>query len=123
MKVLVDMNLSPAWVRFLEAEGYDAVHWVSVGDPKAPDRELMLWAREHGHVVFTHDLDFSALLATTGATLPSVVQVRALDILPDAIGAMVAELLRSRAADLEAGAIVTLDGSSLRVRILPIQGR
>lgn len=64
MKILIDMNLSPAWVGFLEAQGFVAVHWSDVGDPRAPDRALMSWAREHGHVVFTHDLDFSVLLAT-----------------------------------------------------------
>lgn len=32
-------------------------------------------------VAFTHDLDFSALLAATQATGPSIIQVRAEDVL------------------------------------------
>jgi predicted nuclease of predicted toxin-antitoxin system len=42
----------------------------------------MAWARENGHVVLTHDLDFGTLLALTRANGPSVVQVRAQDVLP-----------------------------------------
>lgn len=38
MKILLDMNLSPAWVEFLEGEGFEAVHWSLVGEPNAPDR-------------------------------------------------------------------------------------
>ncbi len=43
----------------------------------------MDWARPSGYVVFTHDLDFGALLAASHAGGPSVIQVRAQDVLPD----------------------------------------
>ena len=39
MRLLVDMNLSPFWVPFLTAQGYQAVHWSTVGAANAPDRE------------------------------------------------------------------------------------
>jgi predicted nuclease of predicted toxin-antitoxin system len=121
MKILVDMNLSPAWVPFLVDAGIEAVHWISVGDPGAPDHELMDWAREHGHIVFTHDLDFGTLLALVGATGPSVLQVRVLDLLPSAIGTNVVRALNQYADELDRGALVTLDGATARVRILPIR--
>jgi predicted nuclease of predicted toxin-antitoxin system len=70
MRILLDMNLSPTWVGFLVQEGFEAVHWASVGSPLASDADIMEWARRNGHVVFTHDMDFSALLAVTGATGP-----------------------------------------------------
>lgn len=31
MKVLVDMNLTPRWVRFLVASGHEALRWSEVG--------------------------------------------------------------------------------------------
>jgi predicted nuclease of predicted toxin-antitoxin system len=31
MRLLLDMNLSPSWVRFLEENGFDAIHWVAIG--------------------------------------------------------------------------------------------
>ena len=64
MKLLVDMNLSPGWVETLRAMGFEAAHWSSVGDPRAPDREIMAYARSAGYVVFPNDLDFGAILAT-----------------------------------------------------------
>jgi predicted nuclease of predicted toxin-antitoxin system len=73
MKILVDMNLAPDWVPVLQSAGYQAVHWFTVGDPRAPDHDIMAWARTNGYVVFTHDLDFGSLLATTGAAGPSVI--------------------------------------------------
>jgi predicted nuclease of predicted toxin-antitoxin system len=56
MKVLVDMNLSPSWARFLAEAGLDAVHWADVGPGNAPDTEVLLWAAERGYVVLTADL-------------------------------------------------------------------
>jgi len=67
MKLLVDMNLSPAWVETLRADGWEAAHWSTLGNPHSPDTEIMGFAREHGWVVFTNDLDFGALLAHTRA--------------------------------------------------------
>src|SRR5436309_11549063 len=88
------MNLSPIWVRFLTDEGFDAVHWSQIGDPRAEDPTIMQWARSNDHVVFTHDLGFSALLAAGGQDSPSVIQVRSQDVMPEAIGADVVGVLR-----------------------------
>jgi predicted nuclease of predicted toxin-antitoxin system len=121
MRILLDMNLSPTWVGFLVQEGFEAVHWASVGSPAASDADIMEWARRNGHVVFTHDMDFSALLAVTGATGPSVLQVRAQDVLPSAIGRDVVRVLTMRSEAFSAGAIVTIDKVKSRVRVLPIR--
>ena len=68
-----------------------------------------------------HDMDFSALLAVTGATGPSVLQVRAQDVLPGAIGRDVVRVLTMRADAFLSGAIVTIDKVKSRVRVLPIR--
>jgi len=123
MRLLLDMNLSPSWVGFLRESGVEAVHWSTVGDPRASDATIMAWARHGGYVVFTHDLDFSALLAATEATGPSVIQVRTQDVLPDAIGGDILRVLRAHAAALEEGAIVSVNKAASRVRVLPIRQR
>ena len=120
MKILVDVNLSPSWVEHLIEKGFEAVHWSSIGDTRAPDVTLMTWAREQGCVVFTHDLDFSRMLALSHASGPSVFQVRTADVLPSAIGDLVARALRQHEDALRDGAIVVLDAASSRARILPI---
>ena len=75
MKLLVDMNLSPTWVSYLGSHQIEAWHWSDIGDPAASDTTVMNWAREREHVVFTHDLDFSALLAATEAKGPIDISV------------------------------------------------
>lgn len=61
LRLVIDMNLSPEWIPLLERAGWSAVHWSAVGDPRADDAIIMDWAAENKHVVFTHDLDFSAV--------------------------------------------------------------
>jgi predicted nuclease of predicted toxin-antitoxin system len=121
MKLLLDMNLSPTWVRFLEENGFEAVHWSTAGEPTATDAAIMAWARDRGFVVITHDLDFSAILASTEARGPSVIQVRTQDVLPDAIGPDIVRVLRDQRAALDQGAIVSVDELTSRVRVLPIR--
>ena len=76
MKLLIDMKLSPRWVRLLADAGIESAHWSELGSGDAPDVEIMAFAKAHDYVVFTHDLDFSAILAATHGDKPSVVQVR-----------------------------------------------
>lgn len=121
MKLLLDMNLSPTWLRFLEENGFEAVHWSAAGEPTATDAVIMAWARGRGFVVITHDLDFSAILASTEARGPSVIQVRTQDVLPDAIGPDIVRVLRDQRAALDQGAIVSVDELTSRVRVLPIR--
>lgn len=83
----------------------------------------MAHARKHGYVVLTHDLDFSAILAATHGEKPSVVQIRAENVNPDAIGPQVIIALRQMAAELESGALLTVDPNRTRLRVLPLQAR
>jgi predicted nuclease of predicted toxin-antitoxin system len=123
MRLLVDMNLSPRWVDVLCANGFAAVHWASVGNPRAADREIMAHAAEHQWVVLTHDLDFGAILAASNLAAPSVVQIRSGNTDPDFIGAPVLLALRQMEPELAAGALVTVDTTRSRVRVLPLRER
>lgn len=122
IRLLVDVNLSPLWCDYLQAQGWDARHWTEVGDPRAPDVEIMHWAREHEWVVLTHDLDFGTILALSHANGPSVVQVRVQDTLPSSTGAIVADALRQTATALKAVALVVVDAQHMRARLLPLAG-
>lgn len=64
-------------------------------------------------MVFTHDLDFGALLAAAGSHGPSVIQVRAQDLLPEALAQYRGELV--------AGALVSIEPDRRRVRLLPLR--
>jgi predicted nuclease of predicted toxin-antitoxin system len=119
MKFLVDMNLSPGWVDFLVTSGLEAVHWSAVGRGDEPDAELMHWAAEHAHIVLTADLDFGAILAATQRRQPSVIQIRADVPTPAAAGEMVLSAIRQARAELESGAIISVDTGRARLRVLP----
>jgi predicted nuclease of predicted toxin-antitoxin system len=86
MKLLVDMNLSPRWVKTLIGAEIEASHWPSLGPANASYADIMTFARTNGYVVLTHDLDFSALLAATQGSKPSVVQIRSDDVRPETVG-------------------------------------
>jgi predicted nuclease of predicted toxin-antitoxin system len=74
MKILIGMNLPPRWMEVFAEADWEAVHWSQIGAPTASDREIMTWAKDNSYIVFTHDLDFSALLAATQGEGPSVIQ-------------------------------------------------
>lgn len=120
MQILIDMNLPPGWVSVLSDSGFDAVHWSTIGDGGAPDRTLMQWAKQRKYVVFTHDLDFSALLAATQASKPSVIQLRTDDVLPGSKSNLVVRALRQFESELQQGAILSVDLEQSRVRYLPL---
>ena len=120
IQLLIDMNLSPDWVSLFESNGRRAVHGSNVGDPQVTDQVIMEWARANQYVVFTHDLDFGALLAATHAEGPSVIQVRARDVLPDHLGRIVMTALQEYENLLETGALIVVDESTSRARVLPL---
>ena len=121
MKLLVDMNLSPRWIGLLKDSGVEAVHWSMVGKINATDADIMAYAMTNDCIVLTHDLDFSAILAVTQGEKPSVVQIRADDVSPSAIGIQVVTALRQMESELEAGALLTIDPSRTRLNLLPLQ--
>lgn len=121
MNLLLDMNLSPSWISVLEAEGWRAEHWYSVGAVDAPDAVIMRWAKKHGFCVVTNDLDFSAILAATRAEGPSVIQVRGHDLSPRTLGSMLVSVLRAHENALLEGAILTMDVRNARIRRLPLR--
>jgi len=121
MKILIDMNLSPAWCEEFAAHGYETRHWSTIGNCRAPDEELLAWASAHEYVVFTHDLDFSAILAATQATGPSVIQVRTQNVLPSHLAPILFPALQQFSRELHAGAIVLIDEARHRVRLLPLR--
>ncbi|HEY1377149.1 MAG TPA: DUF5615 family PIN-like protein [Gemmataceae bacterium] len=120
ISLVVDMNLSVEWVTELAKHGWSAAHWSTIGDPRADDATIMAWALANGRVVFTHDLDFGTTLALTHATGPSVLQVRGQNVLPEHLGPVVIAALRQYEAVLAAGAVVVVEETKCRVRVLPL---
>lgn len=123
MKILVDMNLSPNWTRFLISENISAVYRSQVGSVSAPDVEIMKYAAGFDYLVLTNDLDFGSILAVTHGGRPSVVQIRSDDLNPATIGPKVVAALRQSSHELAEGALLTIDPRRTRLRLLPLGSR
>jgi predicted nuclease of predicted toxin-antitoxin system len=121
MKIIIDMNLSPQWVSVLKSGGHEPIHWSQVGASNALDREIMEWASTNHHVVFTHDLDFGAILAATDAKSPSVFQICTQDISPKTLSGIVLSSLKQFEERLNEGALVSVDEKQARARLLPLR--
>jgi predicted nuclease of predicted toxin-antitoxin system len=119
IKILIDMNLPPKWVELFNAEGWEAIHWSEVGAVDAKDQVILEWAKENVFIVFTHDLDFGAILAATDADGPSVIQVRTQNIIPKAIGRLVINAIYQFKEELGGGALISINPQKARARILP----
>jgi predicted nuclease of predicted toxin-antitoxin system len=121
MRLVVDMNLSPRWVDCLREAGLDAEHWSTIGETTATDAVIMQTAQDRGAVVLTNDLDFGAMLASSGAEGPSVIQIRAADLRPQALAPILVETIEQLSSELTSGALVTLESARQRVRVLPLK--
>lgn len=123
MRLLIDMNLSRDWVRHLSAADFVAMHWADVGPADALDPDIMAFARNNDLIVVTQDLDFGEILALNRETGPSVVQLRGGDTMPHIGAPNVIAALRRFERQINSGALVTINLSRLRVRLLPILGQ
>jgi predicted nuclease of predicted toxin-antitoxin system len=122
MRLLVDMNLTPRWVQSFADAGHEATHWSAVGEPTASDEDICAYARKHGFVVLTNDLDFPQILARTRQSGPSVVLLRGEPLVPEERGSALLLALQECQSELLKGAIVSLDWSGQpQARVLPLK--
>jgi len=81
----------------------------------------MDYARAQNCVVLTRDLDFSTILAITRARGPSLIRLRVDKANPQLIGKQVIDVIHKMAAELEEGALVTINLKRTRLRVLPLR--
>jgi len=116
------MGISPRSVEFLRKTGYEATHLHELGQDRLPDSGILKEALQIGAVVLTHDLDFSELIATSGAHLPSVITFRLRDMRPANVNRHLRAILDQHGERLEQGVVVTVTERRIRVRSLPVHG-
>jgi len=121
MRILIDMNLSPEWVPYLQRMSIESLHWSTAGLATAPDSQIFDYAVANGWAIFTHDLDFGAILAARNTAAPSVIQLRSQEVLPAAIGGLVVRAIRASESYLERGALITVEPAQHRIRLLPLR--
>ena len=84
--------------------------------------EICAHARRHDLILLTNDLDFPQILAHTAEAKPSVILLRGEPLTPELRGRVLLSAIAECAADLHAGAILTVDWSDQpRARLLPLR--
>lgn len=120
IRLLLDQGLPRSAVQHLGHSGSDALHVADVGFDRAPDADIIGFARQQGRVIVTLDADFHSLLAISGATSPSVIRIRQEGLRGPEVAVLIQHVLTKVGAQLEQGAIVTVTASALRLRLLPL---
>lgn len=119
MRLLADMHIAPGTVRFLRSLGHDVVRVDELLLPSAADEAIVAAATRDGRYILTQDLDFSASVALSGRTVPSVISLRLSSSRAERVNAVLQEVLPSLEKDLLEGAIVTVQDGRVRLRRLP----
>jgi predicted nuclease of predicted toxin-antitoxin system len=112
LRFLVDRCAGQRLAESLRADGHDVVDVREWGaDPG--DRQILMRAVEENRILVTMDKDFGLLVFARGerhrglVRLPDVPAARRIGLLRD--------VLTRHAADLEAGAVITVRGERIRV--------
>ena len=120
MRLLADLNVAPGTVTLLQSLGYDVVRVDTLLPASTPDAQIVEFARARGLAIVTQDLDFSALVALSGARSPSIISVRLGSARVEVVNRRLEVVLPRVRPDVLAGAIVTVGEDSVRVRALPV---
>lgn len=120
VRILADIHISPRTVRFLNELGHDVMPMTSVLAPTAGDDEIVSEAIELQRVVLTQDLDFSEIVALSGRTEPSVVQLRLSDSKVENVNRRLELVLPMLEDDVSDGVIATIEDARVKIRSLPL---
>jgi len=120
MRLLLDQGTPRSTARHLAAHGIDAVHAAAIGLSTATDSQILDHARTDHRVVVTLDADFHALLALSGAAVPSVVRIRREGLRGDALASLLSEVVSRVREQLDSGAMITVTERAVRVHRLPV---
>ena len=121
MTVIIDMNLSPLWESYLTENGIEAIHWSRIGKAWALDEEIFEYAFQNNGLIFTNDLDFGTILSKRKTHLPSIIQIRSLEVSIETVGEILVKCIRQNRELFKEGALVTVETDRLRIRTLPIR--
>lgn len=123
MKLFLDQGVPRRAGQLLRDAGIEALHAAEVGLSAASDSEIIAWCRRRGAIAVTLDADFHSLVALSGLTSPAVIRLRVEGLRGPQVADLVVEIATTHRAALDAGALVTVEPTRVRIRRLPIAKR
>lgn len=120
MKFLADMGISLKTVQRLRELNFDLYHLIEQNFHKMPDSKIYELATREERIILTHDLDFSDIVAASGEQLPSVIIFRLENMKSINVNIVLEFIIQRHSEELEKGAIISVNESNIRVRMLPI---
>lgn len=121
MRLIADLHISPDTVKFLCSLGHDVVRVGEVLAPTSIDTSIVEFAAAEGRSILTQDLDFSAIIALSGRSSPSVLSLRLSCSRIERVNEVLARTLPLVEALLQRGAIISVEDDRVRSRSLPVQ--
>lgn len=120
MRILLDQGLPRSAATILREKDWDISHTGDIGLSRASDREILEYARENTSTIVTLDSDFHAILAVENASSPSVVRIRREGLKGEDLAELIERVWPQIRAQIEAGAMVTITDTSIRLRSIPV---
>lgn len=120
MRFVADMGVSWRIVEWLRTNGHDAIHLREQQLHRLPNGGIFTKAADEQRVILTWDLDFTEIVALSETRLVSAVVFRLLNTRSENVIRRLARVLSESARDLEEGAIISVEDSRHRVRLLPL---
>ena len=121
MRILADVHIRPTTVRYLNSLGHEAIRSSDILPEEAPDQEIIERAAASDRVILTEDLDFTDIIAISGATQPSLITLRLTDASADNVNRILAYVLPGLEDLVAAGIIATVGDERVRIRALPVR--
>jgi len=120
MRLLADLHVSPRTVQFLRDLGHDVVRVGDILSATASDHAIVARAEAEGRTILTQDLDFSAIIALTGKTAPSVITLRLSSSRIEYVNTILQRVLPELEQEVRDGVVVTVEDHRARRRRLPL---
>ena len=120
MRFLADMGVSWRVVQWLRDTGHDATHLREQDLHRLPNGGIFTKAADERGIILTWDLDFTEIVALSNTRIVSAIVFRLLNTRSANVIRRLTRVLAESAQDLESGAIISVEESRHRVRLLPI---
>ena len=114
------MGVSVEVVRWLRSEGHDAIHLREESLERLVDPPVFAKSIEENRVLLTFDLDFGEIAALSKGMPGKVIVFRLRNTRATNVIARLSSVISTCRAELDSGAVVSVEDASHRVRLLPI---